>query len=209
MFWEDDREPRWVAISALEHWSYCPRQCGLIHVEQTFEENRDTVRGRLTHTRVDAGQASTEHSVRILRNVAVWSERMKLHGRADAVEFRAEVPYPVEYKSGRQRGWAHEAIQLCAQALCLEEMLDTSVPAGAVAYRASGTRRDVRFGPDLREAVVESAQAIRAMLRSETLPQPIRDRRCRRCSLQDACLPMIGPGANRSAASQASWSTTR
>jgi CRISPR-associated exonuclease Cas4 len=194
MVWDDDDEPLWVAISALEHWSYCPRQCGLIHLEHTFEENLDTRRGGFSHVRVDRGQPTTEHSVRILRNVAVWSERLKLHGRVDAIEFAADVPYPVEYKSGHQRTWTHEAIQLCAQALCLEEMLGVIVPVGAIAYRGSGTRRELSFGQELRQTVADTAQAIRVMLASGTLPQPIHDRRCRRCSLQDTCLPMIAVG---------------
>jgi CRISPR-associated exonuclease Cas4 len=112
-----------VLISALEHWSYCPRQCGLIHLEQTFDENYYTVRGTVAHERADRGRASTEHGVRIERDVPVWSDRLALIGKVDTVEWSSKgVPYPVEYKSGRKRAWVHEAIQLCAQAMCLEEM---------------------------------------------------------------------------------------
>ena len=94
----------WIVISALEHWSYCPRQCGLIHLEQTFDENYYTIRGAATHQRADSGLASTEHGVRIERDVPVWSDRLGLIGKVDTLEWSPEArPYPVEYKSGRKR----------------------------------------------------------------------------------------------------------
>ncbi|HEY8489746.1 MAG TPA: Dna2/Cas4 domain-containing protein, partial [Dehalococcoidia bacterium] len=93
-----------VPIGALEHYSYCPRQCALIHVEQTFDENQFTIRGRLAHERVDRGGETERGDVRVLRGVPLWSDRLRLRGRADVVELRPEGPYPVEYKVGRRRG---------------------------------------------------------------------------------------------------------
>ena len=180
-----------VAISALEHWSYCPRQCGLIHLEQTFDENYYTIKGHLTHERVDAGQATTERGVRIFRGVPVWSERLGLTGKVDVLEMRGSVLYPVEYKSGAEREWVHEAIQVCAQAMCLEEMLGQPIPAGAISYLASRRRREVVFDAALRQSVVETTAAVRQMLQGDQLPPAVNDARCRKCSLLDSCLPKV------------------
>lgn len=111
---EDDLE---VTISAIEHYSYCPRQCALIHVEQTFDENQFTIRGQLAHERVDAGDGSVSGAVRTLRDIPLWSERWGIRGKADLVELRPKGPYPVEYKVGRRHG-PHADLQLCASTGC-------------------------------------------------------------------------------------------
>ncbi len=123
-----------VMISALEHYAYCPRQCALIHVEQTFDENIYTLRGRFAHERVDAAITREEDGVRVERALPLFSRRLRLTGRADVVEFRGATPLPVEYKLGKRRQWQYEAIQVCAQGMCLEEMLGISVPVGAIYY---------------------------------------------------------------------------
>ena len=180
-----------VPISALEHWSYCPRQCGLIHVEQTFDENLYTIRGRLAHQRVDAGEESgSPDGVRVLRGVVLWSERHGLRGKADVVELRRDGPYPVEYKVGARRG-RHADLQLCAQALCLEEMLGVSVPRGAVYYAALRRRHEVTFDPALRARTEAAAAGVRAMLTAQSLPPARNDRRCLRCSLLESCRPAV------------------
>ena len=129
-----------VPISALEHFSYCTRQCALIHVEQVFEDNVFTVRGRIAHGRVDRGDVTAEEGVRFLRGVRLWSDRLGLSGKADLIEMRPDGPYPVEYKVGPSRG-PHADLQVCGQALCLEEMLNLSVHAGAVYHRARRSGR--------------------------------------------------------------------
>ncbi len=139
-----------VMISALEHWSYCPRQCGLIHLEQTFDENLYTLRGRHLHERVDRPLGETQHDVRVERAVPLWSDRLGLIGKADVVEFHAETPYPIEYKHGKRRRWGHDDLQLCAQALCLEEMTGRQVPEGAIFYGGSRRRKPVVFDDALR-----------------------------------------------------------
>lgn len=179
-----------VPISALEHYSYCPRQCALIHVEQTFDDNLYTLRGRLVHRRVHEGEEDTPHGVRVLRSIPLWSERLGLHGKADVVELRPEGPYPVEYKSGRRRG-RHADIQLCAQALCLEEMLGVSVPRGAIYYASMRRRHEVVFDKQLREQTVAAIEAVRQMLQRQELPDAPNDKRCPNCSLIHACLPGV------------------
>lgn len=186
--WSDDEL---VMISALEHWSYCPRQCALIHLEQTYDENLYTLRGNRAHRAADEPGAAATRGVRIVRGMPIWSERLGLTGRADVVEFHDETPYPVEYKAGSSRRWAHEAVQACAQAICLEEMLGIPVPAGAVWYNASRQRREVAFDTPLRALVEEMTAAVRAMMAGSRLPDAPNDQRCPKCSLFDACLPAL------------------
>jgi len=179
-----------VAISAIEHYSYCPRQCALIHVEQTYDENAFTVRGRIAHERTDAAGPSVERGVRTLRSIPLWSERYGLRGKADVVEMRAEGPYPIEFKLGRRRG-VHADLQLCAQALCLEEMLGQPVPRGAIFTHADRRRHEIELDTALREQTLAAVAAIRAMLVEQSLPMAPNDARCRACSLFDACLPGV------------------
>lgn len=180
-----------VPISALEHFSYCPRQCALIHIERVWDESIHTIRGTLAHERVDTATQRTEHGIRVERGLPLWSTRLGLLGRADVVEFHDQIPYPVEYKVGAERSGQHEALQLCAQAICLEEMLSVYVPAGAVYYGATRTRREVIFSTDLRAAVESTTASIRAMLMQTQLPPAPNDSRCPKCSLLESCLPAV------------------
>jgi CRISPR-associated exonuclease Cas4 len=179
-----------VLISALEHYSYCPRQCALIHVDQTYDENLYTIRGRLMHARVDSGDDLPSRGVETLRGIPLWSERHGLRGKADAVEWHDGAPYPVEYKVGRRKG-THTDVQLCAQALCLEEMLNVAVPRGAIYYGATRKRHEVIFDEPLRARTLELIEAIRAMLIAQQLPPAPNDARCPNCSLIHACLPGV------------------
>ena len=185
-----------IAISALQHWSYCPRQCGLIHLEQTYSENLYTVRGRHAHEHADKPGNEARRGARIERALPLWSRRLGLTGKADTVEFAGGVPYPVEYKVGRPKAGGHDEVQLAAQALCLEEMLGVPVPSGALYYHAIRQRREVPIDAPLRRRVEEAVAAIRAMLDSGTLPPAPNDSRCPKCSLIDSCLPgVVGGGA--------------
>ncbi|TAJ19188.1 MAG: CRISPR-associated protein Cas4 [Dehalococcoidia bacterium] len=179
-----------VPISALEHYSYCPRQCALIHVEQTFDENQFTIRGRIAHERVDSGEERTTRGVRALRGIPLWSEQYGLIGRADVVEFQAGRPVPVEYKVGKRVG-AHAELQLCAQALCLEEMLGVPVAIGALYFRQERRRYDIAMDDSLRRRTVETLEAVRDQIRSQALPPAPADARCPNCSLFNACLPSV------------------
>lgn len=203
----DDGEMDVVLISALEHWSYCPRQCGLIHLEAVWDENLYTLRGHQAHERADEAGEAVEDGVRVVRGMPLWHDGLGLYGKADVVEFRGggesgigsreETPYPVEYKVGERRSWVHEAIQLCAQALCLEEMLGVAVPAGAVYYGGSRRRREVAIDAALRERTVTAIGEVRAMLRGGRLPAAVDDPRCPKCSLIESCLPGIVSNAYR------------
>jgi CRISPR-associated exonuclease Cas4 len=186
-----------VMISALEHWSYCPRQCALIHVEQVWDENLYTLRGRHAHEKVDLPEAELRQGVRVERAVPLWSDRLGLVGKADVVEFHGDTPYPVEYKHGPRRRHAHDDLQLCAQALCLEEMTGRPVPRGAVYHHSSRRRREVAFDARLRAAVEEAARQVRALLRDTRLPPPVNDARCDNCSLRQSCLPAVVAGTAR------------
>lgn len=186
---ETDDEP--VMISALEHWSYCPRQYALIHIDQTYEENLYTMRGRAVHTTVDKVETEIQPGVRIERALPLWSKTLGLVGKADVVEFHGTVPYPVEYKSGSRRQREHDDLQLCAQAMCLEEMTGQAVPRGAIFHHAARRRREVIFSPTLKKHVEEAIAAIRVLLAAKKLPPPVHDRRCEKCSLKDACMPQV------------------
>jgi CRISPR-associated exonuclease Cas4 len=186
--WQDDDL---VLISALEHWSYCPRQCGLIHLEQTYDENIFTLRGNRAHERAHTESGGTEDGVRVVRGLPLWSDRLGLIGKADVVEWHGQTPYPVEYKVGKKRTWGHEVLQLCAQAMCLEEMLGVDVLGGAIFYAGSRRRREVVFTEGDAALVETSVGRIRAMLRGDRLPEAVDDARCPNCSLVDACAPGI------------------
>jgi CRISPR-associated exonuclease Cas4 len=187
-----------VAISALQHYSYCPRQCGLIHLEQSFDENIYTLRGQALHERVDEPGTETRPGVIVERALPIWSEELGLIGRADAVEFdrddendRPTRIYPVEYKQGSRHKAVHDDIQVCAQGLCLEEMFGLQVPTGAIFHHGSRRRREVVFDDALRRTTHATIAAVRKTLRTFELPRPVADSRCRHCSLRNSCLPFV------------------
>ena len=179
-----------IPLSALQHWAYCPRQCGLIHLEQVFEDNLHTARGQAVHHLVDEPGYEMKVGVKVERALPLWSDRLNLIGKADLVEFHPDgTVFPVEFKHGRKRQKIHDDIQLAAQAMCLEEMLGRPVPKGAIYHASSRRRREVTVTPELRRRVEETATAIRAMLASGRLPTPANDGRCRECSLKEICQP--------------------
>ncbi|WP_085315140.1 CRISPR-associated protein Cas4 [Derxia lacustris] len=189
----DDRTDS-IALSALQHWAYCPRQCALIHVEQVFADNLYTQRGNAVHERVDTPEVETRAGYRIERALPLWSERLGLIGKADVVEFTPDgQPFPVEYKHGSRRKSARIAacddLQLAAQALCLEEMTGRAVPEGALYYASSKRRRIVQIGPALRAEVEAATAAVRALVAEGRVPPAVDDERCRACSLIDLCQP--------------------
>lgn len=193
---EDAIDP--IPLSALQHWQYCPRQCGLIHLEQVFDDNVHTLRGQAVHARADQPGMETAKGVRVERALPLWHDGLGLIGKADVVEFLAGgTPYPVEYKHGSRHKAADIAacddLQLAAQALCLEAMLGKPVHEGALYYASSKRRRVVPITAQLRADVASAAQAVRQMLASGQLPPPLvgeqAARRCKACSLADRCQP--------------------
>lgn len=194
-----------LPISALQHWAYCPRQCGLIHLEQAFDDNLHTLRGNAVHAEVDRPGFEVRRGLRVERALLLFSDRLGLVGKADTVEFEADgTPYPVEYKHGSRHKAADIAacddLQLAAQALCLEEMTGRAVPEGALFYASSKRRRVVAVDAALLQRVADTSAEVRAMLAAARLPPPTSDlRRCRGCSLRERCqvdgLARIADGA--------------
>lgn len=191
-----------LPLSALQHWAYCPRQCGLIHLEQAFDDNLHTLRGHAAHTRVDQPGVASEKGLRVERALPLWHDGLGLIGKADVVEFLPSgTPYPVEYKHGsRHKAPAIAAcddVQLAAQAMCLEHMTGHAVPEGALFYASSKRRRTVAIDAALRQAVENTVHAVRRMLVSGQLPPPLTAEdaalRCKGCSLKDRCLPEAAP----------------
>jgi CRISPR-associated exonuclease Cas4 len=194
-------EPEPISISALQHWQYCPRQCGLIHLEQVFAENIHTQRGQAVHSTVDTPGFETRHGIKVERALPIWSDKLGLIGKADIVEYLSDgTPYPVEYKHGSKRKSPRIAqcddIQLAAQALCLEEMTGHTITEGAIFYASSKRRRTVVINERLRQLVIDVSQAIRVMLSSQHLPKPSYDERCKECSLFDLCQPASSSNSN-------------
>ena len=181
-----------VAISAIEHHSYCPRQCALIHVDGIWADNPHTIRGHRAHKRVDNPNMSrVERGHQVLRSVPLWSEEHGLTGRADVIEIYPDGRVcPVEHKAGIQHGDAAN-LQLSAQAICLEEMLDIDISEGFVWY--GGTRRRIRVSidPQLRNKTIQAINEIRTYLCLGLLPVAPNDQRCVSCQLLHHCLPGV------------------
>ncbi len=179
-----------IPISALQHWMYCPRQCALIHVEQVFADNVYTARGNAVHALVDAPGYEIKKGVKVERSLPLWSDRIGLIGKADVVEFHPDGSvFPVEFKHGPKRKHAHDDIQLAAQAMCLEEMLDKPIPRGAIYHASSRRRREVDIDAGLRKLVEVTTEAVRANIQEGRLPPPVNDERCEHCSLKEHCQP--------------------
>lgn len=193
--------PEQVLISAIEHYSYCPRQCGLIHVECIFDENLLTLRGSRAHERVHEETVRAERGKTVLRGLPLWSETFGLVGKADAVEVEtragAKQYMPIEYKVGRDTGHRHALYQVAAQAICLEEMFATEVVELGLYFVATKQRKTAPFDRETRLTTLEIVESIRAMQAGAEVPEPVADKRCRRCSLIDACMPFAVRAAER------------
>ena len=197
----DSAELAIVPISAIEHFEYCPRQCALIHVDGIWADNDHTVTGTRAHRRADdASQSRIERGKRVLRAVPLWSDRHSLSGRADVVEIGGYGSVmPVEHKSGVRHGITAD-LQVCAQAICLEEMLDTSIPEAMIWYGGPRRRFKVVLTPSLRERTLQVAERIREQLRAGLLPEAPNDARCSQCQLRHHCLPEVSAESDRVAA---------
>lgn len=183
-----------VLLSALQHWLFCPRQCALIHLERQWEENALTAEGRVAHEVVHATKAERRHGIKTIAGMPLSCERLRLAGVADLVELLEEdghtVPFPVEHKRGRPKAHRADEVQLCAQALCLEEMFAVSVPAGALFYGEHRRRLEVVFDAGLRTLTESVANEVRGMFASGRTPAAVYESaRCDRCSLIEICRP--------------------
>ncbi len=182
----------YLPISALNDLLFCARRCALHRVEGLWQENVHTLQGSQAHRKVHqtTRQEHTESSFREVRGLRLWSDRLRIVGVADLVEFRPE-PFPVEYKRGKRRRWDNDEVQLCAQALCMEEVLGTRVSAGAIFHVKSRRRREVVFDYALRELTKDTALRLHKLVASGVVPPPIPHSKCKQCSLCDACLPHL------------------
>ena len=199
-----------ITLSALQHYLYCPRQCALIHVDGAWSENYLTASGRQLHDRVDRTGGETRRDVHSATALRLISARLGMMGVADMVEFHLAAsefdggvrvaapltgrsgwwkPFPVEYKRGRPKPHRADEVQLCAQALCLEEMLGVSIYEGALFYGETRKRTSVVFDRDLRALTEETVVAVRELLTKETLPPSVMSKGCLACSLYETCQP--------------------
>ena len=200
MYSEDDLLP----ISALQHLAFCERQCALIHIEQQWAENRLTVEGELLHQRVHERETEGRPGLVVARGLRIHSRRLGLSGQADVVEFHASADgapldgrqglwraYPVEYKRGRPKPDRTDEVQLCAQALCLEEMLATNIGAGAIFYGQPRRRREVALDASLRQETEQLAGRLHELIASRRTPAAVYEAKCRNCSLLSLCMPAV------------------
>ncbi|MDR2056083.1 MAG: CRISPR-associated protein Cas4 [Desulfovibrio sp.] len=194
MYPEDD----FIQLSALQHYAYCPRQCALIHMEMAWAENQATAEGRLLHERADSGKVEVRGDLKIVAGLLLRSTVLGVSGKADVVEFHREGSvwrsFPVEYKRGRSKSSDVDRVQLCAQAMCLEEMLGRDVRDGALFYGQSRRREQVFFSGELRENTARVARSAHDLLSQKRLPAPANDARCPGCSLLEQCRPKDAAG---------------
>lgn len=187
-----DSDKRLILLSALQHYAFCPRQCALIHNEQAWAENYLTAQGKLLHERVDGGEPETRQGTRFERSVHALSDTLGLSGVLDMVEVSKNGDmHPVEYKHGKPKPTDMDKIQLCSQAMCLEEMTGRTVASGSLWYGKTRHRLAVVFDEELRVKTLATIDSVRTMLQSGQTPLPIYDKRCKACSLVDICEPKV------------------
>ncbi|MFZ1984002.1 MAG: CRISPR-associated protein Cas4 [Desulfatitalea sp.] len=185
-----------ISISALSHYIFCRRRCALIHIEQLWTENIFTAQGRVMHEHVHKEGMESRGDVRIEHGVPLCSMRLGLSGKSDVIEFHRRpdglwLPFPVEYKIGKPKPDDCDTVQLCAQALCLEEMLSVTIPAGALFYGKTRRRTNVDFDEPLRRKTQETAFEARKLIESGITSGPEYSPKCEKCSLVNLCLPKI------------------
>ncbi len=183
-----------IMVSALQHIAFCERQCALIHIEQVWSESGLTAEGHIMHERVHEQDRESRGNVRIGYGILLRSLKLGLIGKADVVEFHrvgkdSWQPFPVEYKRGKPKLDHCDMIQLCAQAMCLEEMLSVRVPSGAIFYGRTRRRLDVSFDESLRRETEEAAEKAHQLIASGKTPLPVYEKRCKSCSLIGECMP--------------------
>ena len=189
-----------IFLSALNHYLYCPRRCALIHIEQLWSENLFTAEGRIMHDKADSNKFESRGNIRIDYSVPLRSLRLGLVGKADVVEFHKHgdmwIPFPVEYKRGKPKMDDCDKVQLCAQAICLEEMMKVEIPEGALFYGQTRRREDVVFDEKLRRETEVAAKKVHELIESGITPKAEYSKKCERCSLLHLCLPKANSKAS-------------
>ena len=194
-------EDNLLPLSALQHLFFCERQCALIHIEQLWDENLFTAQGRIMHDKVHSETTERRRDIRVEYGMPLRSFRLGLAGKADVIEFhrlegggwprqqRGWRPFPVEYKRGRNKPDNRDKVQLCAQAICLEEMMSVPVLKGAIYYGKERHRTEVEFEESLRQDTQETAMRLHKLIESGKTPPPVYEEKCDTCSLLNLCLP--------------------
>lgn len=199
------REEDFLQLSGIQHFLFCRRQWALIHIEQQWAENLRTVEGKLMHKNAhDPDNRSKRGDILTVKALRVHSSKLGISGECDAVEFHSDpdgitlantagrwIPYPVEYKKGMPKPGIADAAQLCAQAICLEEMLCCNIPEGALYYGETRHREKVIFTDDLKRSVFEAFDEMHKLYEKGYTPLVKRSRSCNACSLKDICLPAL------------------
>ena len=187
MFTEDQLLP----ISALQHILFCPRQCALIHLEQVWADNQFTAEGNRLHKKAHDNHTATRSEVRITHSLPVSSKKYGLSGQCDIVEFHKNGDIiPIEYKRGKPKSHRADEVQLCAQAICLEEMLNTHIPEAFLFYGKRKRRTPVPLDAELRDLTYQTTQALHTLINTRTTPLPHYIKNfCEACSLIDLCQP--------------------
>jgi CRISPR-associated exonuclease Cas4 len=187
VYCEDDLLP----ISGLQHLLFCERQWGLIHLESAWAANRLTAQGDELHAKTDSGLSGTVGEIVVARSLDLRCLRLGLSGRADVVEFHGtdRIPFPVEYKHGKSKRIDCDRVQLCAQAICLEEMTGKTVPQGALFYATPRRRESVEFTAELRATTEAAAARMHSLWKEGRTPAPVKFPGCKSCSLLDLCQP--------------------
>ncbi len=185
-----------LMLSALQHLLFCERQCALIHIEQLWAENLFTAQGMILHERVDRPGHESRRGVRIEYGVPIRSLRLGLSGKTDVIEYHLQedgvwLPFPVEYKRGKPKKDNSDRVQICAQALCLEEMLHIAVEKGALFYGKQRRRHEVVFNAELRRATEDAAHHLHKLIANGITPEPVYGKQCDSCSLLGICLPKL------------------
>ena len=181
-----------IPLSALNQYLFCPRRAALIHVEGIFVDNHHTLLGNIVHEHADLPGYEVAKNVTLLRALPVFSDRLGLSGKCDVIERHADgTLVPVEYKKGKRRQFVNDDAQLCAQALCLEEMFGISIQRGAVFHAESKRRRDVIFTPELRSLTVQAINDVHRLIDAELVPPAEFKPACEECSLFKICLPRV------------------
>jgi CRISPR-associated exonuclease Cas4 len=192
--------PEALPLSLLNDFLYCHRRAALKVVEGWRSANQHTARGDIVHEHADSPGYDVAKGVKLLRALPVFSDRLGLNGKCDIVEQHpGGTLLPVEFKLGKRRKWENDDAQLCAQALCLEEMFTTTIPRGAVFHADSKRRREVEFTPELRALTEATIAELHALLASTTIPRAEYREACEECSLYEICLPKATGTDNRAA----------
>lgn len=207
-----------VPISALNQYAFCQRRCWYMHVAHEFLDNVHTIEGSLLHERADSGEATRRGDLQQIRSVYLYSLQYGLTGKADLIEEQSGEIDPVEFKKGRRKtgmhsrknlslegmetsqgkgagategttGWGNDQLQLCAQALALEEMVGREIPRGFLYYAATGRRQEIQFTAALRQETLETIAKVRELLQTGARPPALYMPKCKGCSLYRVCLP--------------------